>query len=270
MENTELVIKYQNLLENLRSLGNAAVAFSGGVDSAFLLNAAKEALGDAVLAITASAAFFPKRELKEAKEFCERKGIRQIFSETDWKEIDGFEKNPKNRCYLCKTELFGRIQKLAESNGIRSVVEGSNLDDEGDYRPGMQAIAELGILSPLRKAKLTKAEIRQLSKTLGLPTWEKPSFACLASRFVYGEVITEEKLHRIDLAEQYLMHLGFTQMRVRIHGEMARIELLPSDIPRMLEEERRVQIYEYLKALGFSYVTMDLKGYRTGSMNETL
>ena len=162
------------------------------------------------------------------------------------------------------------MQRIARENGIQHLAEGSNMDDTGDYRPGLQAVAELGILSPLRKVELYKAEIRQLSKEMGLPTWDKPSYACLASRFVYGETITEEKLRMVDRGEQLLLDLGFHQMRVRIHGDMARIEVLPEEFPRLMEEETRTQVVRELKSYGFSYVTMDLQGYRTGSMNETL
>lgn len=262
--------KYQDLLGYLKSLESVVVAFSSGVDSTFLLKAAKEALGDRVLAVTASSCSFPERELKEAKAFCEQMGIRHVICKSEELDIEGFRQNPKNRCYLCKHELFEKIWAIAEENHMRAVVEGSNVDDDGDYRPGLMAVKELGVKSPLRQVGLTKAEIRELSKELDLPTWDKQSFACLSSRFVYGETISEEKLQMVDKAEQLLLDLGFHQLRVRIHGMMARIEVSPDELPRLVQEDIRKQVYQYLKKLGFTYVTMDLGGYRMGSMNETL
>ena len=185
-------------------------------------------------------------------------------------EIEGFSKNPPNRCYLCKHELFEKIIKLAKENGIEYVAEGSNMDDNGDYRPGLRALAELDVHSPLRVAQLSKAEIRFLSHELQLPTWDKPSFACLASRFVYGERITAEKLAAVDKAEQLLWELGFKQFRVRVHGNLARIEVLPDELQRALAEPVRSTLHNKLQEYGFDYVTLDLLGYRTGSMNEIL
>ncbi len=262
--------KYEMLKSILRESGGAAIAFSSGVDSTFLLKAAQEALGCRAIAVTASAASFPSREMKEAAEFCAEQGIEHIVLPFDPFTVEGFRQNPPDRCYLCKRAIFTKIKEAAAERGITYVAEGSNMDDLGDYRPGMRAIEELGIRSPLREAGLTKEEIRALSKELGLPTWSKPSYACLASRFVYGEEITEEKLGMIDKAEQLMMDLGFTQFRVRIHGTLARIEILPSEFAKLLSENVRGRIYTELKELGFSYVTMDLKGYRTGSMNEVL
>ena len=247
-----------------------AVAFSGGVDSTFLLAVANEVLGDNALAVTAAPVFVPPRELEEAKNFCRERKIRQIVIPAEDLNIDGVRHNPPDRCYHCKKEIFGKIRKTAAENGITVVAEGSNVDDTGDYRPGMRAIRELSVVSPLLEAGLTKADIRALSKEMGLPTWSKPSFACLASRFVYGETITDEKLRAVDRAEQLLLELGFRQFRVRIHGNLARIELLPEDIQKAMSGETRKIITERLKDYGFQYVTMDLTGYRTGSMNEVL
>ena len=262
--------KKQKLENYLKELGSVAVAFSSGVDSTFLLKVAKEVLNDNVFAVTAKSCSFPGRELSETKAFCKKEGIRQIIVESEELDIDGFRQNPKNRCYLCKHELFTKIGNIAKENGVKYVVEGSNMDDLGDYRPGLQAVAELGVKSPLREAKLTKEEIRLLSKEMDLPTWSKPSFACLASRFVYGETISEEKLSMVDQAEQLLLDLGFHQVRVRIHGDMARIEILPDEFSKLISEEIREKVTSKLKKVGFSYVTMDLLGYRTGSMNETI
>lgn len=262
--------KMRKLSEYLAGLGSVAVAFSGGVDSTFLLQAAKDVLGDGVIALTAVSDFFPDRERREADTFCRERGIRQIICREEILKVPGVAANPANRCCLCKRALFEMFLAQAKRQGFSHVAEGSNLDDLGDYRPGLQAIAELGILSPLRECGFSKEDIRALSKEMGLPTASKPSYACLASRFAYGEKITGEKLAMVDQAEQLLLDLGFTQMRVRIHGTLARIEVLPEDFPRLAEPALRREIAEKLKTYGFSYVTADLAGYRTGSMNEIL
>ena len=262
--------RYEELKKYIESLGSVAVAFSGGVDSTFLLYAAHAALGSRCVAVTASSCSFPKRELDAAEHFCEGLGVRHFVIESEELNIEGFRQNPPDRCYLCKHELFGEIIALARENGIACVCEGSNLDDNGDYRPGLRAVAELGVKSPLRHCGFSKADIRAVSKELGLPTWDKQSFACLSSRFVYGETISEEKLGMVDRAEQLLLDLGFKQVRVRIHGKIARIELLPEDFGRFMQEKVRLFVYKEFKSYGFSYVTLDLLGYRTGSMNETL
>ena len=270
MASVEQNKKKEDLENYLKELGSVAVAFFGGVDSTFLLKVAHDTLGEKCIAVTAKSCSFPERELKEAKAFCEKEGIKHVICESEELSIEGFAQNPKNRCYLCKKELFEKIQKIAADNGMKAIVEGSNLDDNGDYRPGLQAVAELGIKSPLRHCDLTKADNRALSHYLHLPTWEKQSFACLSSRFVYGETITEEKLGMVDKAEQLLLDMGFHQVRVRIHGMMARIEIDPSEFGKLMEEENREKIAKTLKEYGFTYVTLDLMGYRTGSMNETL
>ena len=277
--------KLKRLKAWIREKGKIAIAFSGGVDSALLLKAACDALqgeessGDTdnadaaenkVLAITADSRVFPGRERSESIEFCKSLNCRQILFRFDEMAVPGFADNPPDRCYICKTALFTRMKAIAAENGMEVLAEGSNMDDLGDYRPGLRAIEELHIASPLREAGLTKAEIRFLSRELGLPTWQKPSFACLASRFVYGETITEDKLAMVEQGEQLLFSLGFHQFRVRIHGTLARIELLPEELDRLLTPKLRTEIAEKFRSFGFSYVTLDLQGYRTGSMNEGL
>lgn len=262
--------KKQRLENYLQELGSVVIAFSSGVDSTFLLKVSHNVLGDKAIAVTARSCSFPVRELNETKAFCEAEGIEHIIVESEELDIEGFSQNPKNRCYLCKHELFTKIKGIAKERGIAHVAEGSNMDDNGDYRPGLIAVAELDVKSPLREAELTKAEIRELSKEMGLPTWDKPSFACLSSRFVYGETITEEKLSMVERAEQRLLDLGFRQVRVRIHGNIARIEIERSEFERIIQPEVAQPLTQYLNELGFLYVTLDLNGYKMGSMNKTL
>ncbi|MBQ6006289.1 MAG: ATP-dependent sacrificial sulfur transferase LarE [Selenomonadaceae bacterium] len=260
--------KADKLKSYLRELGRVAVAYSGGVDSTFLLKVAHDVLGDNVLALTAASKFIPRRELDETIKFCAENKIRQIIFEADVLNIAGVKENPVDRCYLCKRELFKNFLRIAEENKISIVVEGSNMDDTSDYRPGMKALAELQIKSPLQVAELYKSEIRALSREMNLPTWSKPSMACLASRFVYGETLTEKNLSMVEAAEEFLLQAGFKQFRVRVHGKIARIEILPEEFNRLLKI--REEISARFKALGFDYVTLDLQGYRTGSMNEGL
>ena len=266
----ELHLKKQKLDEYLKTLGSIAVAFSGGVDSTFLLKSAHDVLGDKAIAVTARSSTFPERELKESTAFAQQSGIRQIIIDSEELDISGYAENPADRCYYCKGELFSKIRDTADKNGVKYIAEGSNMDDLGDYRPGLKAAEEKGAVSPLRFAGLNKEEIRQLSKEMGLPTWDKPSYACLASRVPYGNKITREKLAAIDEAEQYLIDLGFRQVRVRHHGEIARIELLPEDMKKIFENDLYCKIYDKIKSLGFTYVALDLKGYATGSMNAVL
>ena len=266
----ELALKYEKLQQRLKDLGRLVVSFSGGVDSTFLLAAAQEAIGDQVTAVTAAGRSVPEREIEEAKEFCRERGIRHIVFTIDELEVEGFASNPPDRCYHCKTAILQKVREAAEQADTVHIAEGSNMDDDGDYRPGKRAVKEAGVISPLREAGLTKDEIRQLSKEMGLETWDKPSFACLASRFAYEEPITAEKLRMVEKAEEFLLEHGFPQFRVRMHGSMARVEVLPEDIERFLEPDFREAFTAYMKDLGFTYTALDLDGYRTGSMNAVL
>ena len=262
--------KLNKLRVIISGLGSLAVGFSGGVDSSFLLAVAHEILRDRVIAVTGVDASVPEREVNEAKAFCIDRGIRHILCTVDPLREEGYRNNSPDRCYFCKHGIFTEVKKIADEYGIEYMAEGSNMDDIGDYRPGLKAAAELSVKSPLREAGLYKKDIRLISKAMGLSTWSKPAYACLASRFVYGEEITEGKLHMIDRAEQFLIERGFFEERVRMHGNIARIEVPSADIPRLASDEVREAVYDEFKKLGFLFVTLDLKGYRTGSMNATL
>lgn len=247
-----------------------AVAFSGGVDSTFLLAVAHDVLGDRVVALTARSAAVPARETDEARRFCAQRGIRQHFFDSRELSLEGFDHNPPDRCYLCKKDLFGRFVSWASSQGIAVVADGSNADDAHVYRPGSRALAELGVASPLQRVGLAKDEIRSLSRELGLPTWSKQSSACLYSRFPYGARLTREGLERVGRAEQFLLDEGFSPVRVRVHGDLARVEVASEDLERACEPATRRRIVEALHGCGYAYVTLDLQGFRSGSMDEVL
>ncbi len=269
--NLELEKKVQKLRDIFKSMGRVTVAYSGGVDSTFLLKIAKDSLGENnVIAVTATSPLYPQRELEHAKKMAKELGVRHILVESNELKIEGFSKNPLNRCYLCKKGLFNELRKVAQDEGIRYIIEGSTLDDDKDHRPGKMAIEELGIRSPLKEAQFSKNDVREASKELGLSTWDKPSFACLASRFPYHNEITEDELRMVNEAEEFLIGLGFKQVRVRHYKELARIELYPDEICRLMEEPLREKVVNHLKKIGYKYVTLDLQGFRSGSMNEVL
>lgn len=265
----ELQKKQDDLEAYLKELGSVMLAFSGGVDSTYLMHEAHKVLGDKAMAVTMNLASVPEREVADAMEYCTKEGIRQKVIKMDQFAIEGFAENPTNRCYLCKHFLFSTLQQIAKEESFAYVIDGTNMNDASQYRPGLTALSELGIKSPLRHAGLYKADIRALSKEAGLATWSKPSFACMATRFVYNEGITAKKLAMVEAAENFLFSKGFTQLRVRVHeGNLARIEVLPGELFKLFKLHDEVS--RVFKAIGFTYVTMDLLGYRMGSMDEVL
>ncbi len=264
----EIRDKDKRLGEILRDMGRIMVAFSGGVDSTFVLKRALQELGDQTLAVTAASETFPTREFNAAVELAEGMGARLMKTQVSELTNASFVANNPDRCYHCKTGLYEHLQSIAKEHGYPYIVDGSNVDDLGDYRPGLKAKIEQGVRSPLQEAGFRKDEIRALSKELGLATWNKPSFACLSSRIPYGTKIEKHKIDQLDEAEMFLMQLGFYQVRVRHHDKIARIEVMPEEIQKVIEHRDR--IYARFTELGFAYVTLDLQGYRTGSMNETL
>ena len=264
-------LKLQHLSKILSSMESVLVAYSGGVDSTFLLKLASDMLGDRkVVAATAESLTFPLREINFSKKMAKNFRVKHIIIKTEELEDPKFINNQEDRCYWCKRELFSQLSCIAKKEGLGYVIEGTNFDDAKDFRPGMKAAGEFKIRSPLKEAGLTKGDIRKLSKKLNLPTWDKPSFACLATRFPYGMRITRGNLIKVDKAEAFLRSFGIAQVRVRHHSQIARIEVLKDEIPKLLEEEVRDKIVSKFKKLGYSYITIDLQGYRTGSMNEVL
>ncbi len=263
----EKLLKLREIVRNLKSV---VVAFSGGVDSTLVTKVCYDVLKDNSMAVTARSETYPDFEFEEAKELAKEIGIRHLVLNTSELAIEGFASNPPNRCYFCKTELFEKLKDIAKQHRFLHVADGANLDDMEDYRPGLEASKELGVKSPLKEAGMTKKDVREASKILNLPNWNKPAYACMSSRFPYGQSITEEKLKMVSEAEKYLRGLGLEQFRVRHHETIARIEVLPEDIHILTNSPTRDELLIKFKEIGFTYITLDLEGYRSGSMNEVL
>ena len=263
--------KFDTLKKILLKTGGCAVAFSGGVDSSLVLIVAHKALGDRALGVIATSSTYPQRECEQAIELVKEQNIPYVVIESEELEIDGFRENPTDRCYFCKKELFGKVLKEAHARGLKWVADGSNADDTGDYRPGMNAAREMGVLSPLMEAGLTKDDIRTiLREVYELDIADKPSMACLASRFPYGSTITSDKLSQVDIIEAFLESEGFRIYRARHHGDILRLELGPEELKAVMNDDIRKKVTAFVKEQGFAYVTLDMEGYRTGSMNEVL
>lgn len=271
IESSELLQeKFEKLKQILKNMGSILVAYSGGVDSTFLLKVAKETIGNNVLAVSAKSETYPRREYQEAEKIARRLKVKHLMITTEELLNPQFSANPTDRCYYCKKELFTKLKQIALEKGIDHIADGTNYDDITDFRPGMRAVKELGVRSPLKEAGLTKREIRLLSHKMNLPTWNKPAFACLASRFPYNTSIDEDRLRMVSEAEDYLYKLGFEQIRVRHYGSLARIEIPPEDIASLVSPNIRNKVVRKLKEIGYHYVTLDIQGYRPGSMNEVL
>ncbi len=266
----ELLPKQQHLFDLLRSMGQVIVAYSGGTDSAYLAWAAQQALGEKAVAITADSASIPDSHKRDAEEFARQFGIRHEYIDTYEFDNPDYVKNASDRCFHCKDELFSRLEQVCRERNIQNVVYGVNVDDLGDYRPGQSAALKHQVKSPLVDANLTKAEIRELSRLAGLPTWDRPAAACLSSRIPYGTAVTIETVKTVERGEEEIKALGFRQFRVRFHGELVRLEISREELPKALTPEMAKAFTAIFKPLGFHYVTLDLEGYRQGSMNEVL
>jgi len=265
-----LQAKYEALQQTLAEMGGVVIGFSGGVDSTFLLKVAHDVLNSQALAVIGISETYPEREYREALQLAKQIGVRTRVVHTEETDRRKFLENPPDRCYYCKTELFTKLRQIAAEEGLAHIADGTHAEDVRDFRPGLRALREQAVRSPLREVGLTKLEIRQLSQRLGLPTWDKPSFACLSSRFPYGFGIDKEKLKMVDAAENVLRDFSFRVFRVRHYGDTARIEVSPNEIARFADAALRAAIVKKLKELGYTYITLDLEGYRTGSMNEVL